>query len=61
MLANNGQSYPSEVRFVSLEDVKSLFDGLPVEGKVQFLGQSLSDLPAESQLKILSKQLGDLA
>ena len=46
---------------MSLEDVKSLFDGLPVEGKVQFLGQSLSDLPAESQLKILSKQLGDLA
>lgn len=59
MLTNNGYNCSSEVRIVSLEDVRSLFDGLPVEDKEQFLGQSLSDLPAESQMKVLGKQLGE--
>ena len=59
MLDINGQHYPSEVRVLSLDDVKSLFDSLPLPEKEKFLGETLSDLPAESQMKILGKQMGE--
>lgn len=59
LVNNNGHNYPAEVRVLSLDDVKSLFDSLPLPEKEKFLGETLSDLPAESQMKILGKQMGE--